>query len=30
WLIVEQDSCKRPPLESAKISFENLKTMGAV
>jgi sugar phosphate isomerase/epimerase len=30
WLIVEQDSCARPPLESVKISFQNLKTMGAV
>lgn len=25
WLIVEQDVCKRPPIESVKISFENLK-----
>jgi sugar phosphate isomerase/epimerase len=25
WLPVEQDVCRRPPLESAKISFENLK-----
>lgn len=30
WLIVEQDTCARPPLESVKISFQNLKTMGAV
>jgi len=28
WLIVEQDSCARPPLESVRISFENLKKMG--
>ncbi len=28
WYIVEQDTCQRPPLESAKISFENLKKMG--
>lgn len=25
WLIVEQDVCKRPAIESVKISFENLK-----
>ena len=25
WLIVEQDHCKRPPLESAKISIETLR-----
>jgi sugar phosphate isomerase/epimerase len=25
WLIVEQDECKRSPLESAKISLENLR-----
>lgn len=25
WLIVEQDKCKRDPLESVKISFDNLK-----
>ena len=24
WVIYEQDVCKRPPLESARISFENL------
>lgn len=29
WLIVEQDSCARPPIESVRISFENLKKMGA-
>ena len=28
WLIVEQDSCKRPPLESVKISYDNLKAKG--
>jgi len=28
WLIVEQDSCARPPIESVRISFENLKKMG--
>lgn len=28
WLIVEQDECKRPPLESAQISLRNLKSMG--
>ena len=28
WYIVEQDTCKRPSLESARISFENLKKMG--
>ncbi|MCC6485723.1 MAG: sugar phosphate isomerase/epimerase [Armatimonadetes bacterium] len=28
WMIVEQDSCKRPPLESVKISLDNLKKMG--
>jgi sugar phosphate isomerase/epimerase len=27
WYIVEQDRCQRPPMESAKISFENLKKM---
>lgn len=25
WLIVEQDVCRRPPLESIEISFKNLK-----
>jgi len=30
WLIVEQDTCPGPPLESARISIENLKKMGAV
>ena len=28
WLIVEQDVCKRPPLESVKISYDNLKARG--
>ena len=29
WLVVEQDRCKRPPLESIKISFDNLKALNA-
>lgn len=28
WLIVEQDVCKRPPLESVKLSYDNLKAKG--
>lgn len=28
WVIVEQDTCKRPALESAKISIDNLKKAG--
>jgi sugar phosphate isomerase/epimerase len=28
WYIVEQDRCQRPTLESAKISFQNLRRMG--
>lgn len=28
WYIVEQDICKRPPLESVKISINNLRQMG--
>jgi len=28
WGIVEQDRCQRPPLESARLSLENLKKMG--
>lgn len=28
WTIVEQDRCKRPPLESARLSLENLRAMG--
>jgi sugar phosphate isomerase/epimerase len=30
WGIVEQDLCKRPPLESAKLSIENLKDMNVL
>jgi len=30
WYIVEQDTCERPPLDSARISFENLKARGKV
>jgi sugar phosphate isomerase/epimerase len=30
WFVVEQDKCKRPALESAKISIDNLKKMGVV
>ena len=30
WYVVEQDSCQRPSLESAKISIENLKKWGKV
>ena len=28
WLIVEQDVCKRPPLEAVTISFNNLRARG--
>lgn len=28
-LIVEQDTCKRPPLESIRMSFDHLKKLGA-
>ena len=28
WYIVEQDICQRHPLESLKLSFDNLKAMG--
>lgn len=28
WYIVEQDKCERPPLESARISLENLRRWG--
>jgi sugar phosphate isomerase/epimerase len=28
WIIVEQDVCRRPPLESVRLSLENLKKMG--
>lgn len=27
WIIVEQDTCKRPALESAKMSFDKLKSL---
>ena len=30
WFIVEQDTCKRPPLESAAISIGNLRRAGLV
>ncbi|MBA4492785.1 sugar phosphate isomerase/epimerase family protein [Paenactinomyces guangxiensis] len=30
WLIVEQDECQRPPLESVRISMENLRKKGYV
>ena len=30
WYIVEQDECSRPSLESARMSFENLKARGRV
>jgi len=28
WYIVEQDICQRPPIESLRISFDNLRAMG--
>jgi sugar phosphate isomerase/epimerase len=28
WLIVEQDACERPSLESARVSLENMKRLG--
>ena len=28
WYIVEQDTCARPTLESAKMSFDSLKKWG--
>ena len=28
WYVVEQDSCQRPPLESIRISLDNLKKIG--
>jgi len=28
WLVVEQDSCRRDPMESIKISYDNLKARG--
>jgi sugar phosphate isomerase/epimerase len=30
WYIVEQDTCPGPPIESARLSFENLKKWGKV
>jgi sugar phosphate isomerase/epimerase len=30
WYVVEQDRCQRPSLESARLSFENLKGMGKI
>ncbi|RUT35748.1 sugar phosphate isomerase/epimerase [Paenibacillus zeisoli] len=30
WLVVEQDQSRRDPLESLKISYSNLKTMGLI
>ncbi|HOX37623.1 MAG TPA: sugar phosphate isomerase/epimerase [Candidatus Brocadiia bacterium] len=30
WYIVEQDTCKGPPLESAKISIDNLRKRGMI
>jgi len=30
WYLVEQDVCKRPSMESARVSFENLKARGIV
>ncbi|MFQ3549392.1 MAG: sugar phosphate isomerase/epimerase [Armatimonadota bacterium] len=30
YFIVEQDSCSKPPIESVKISYNNLKNMGFV
>lgn len=27
WYMVEQDVCRHPPIESLKISFNNLKTV---
>jgi len=28
WYVVEQDRCKKPPLESVRLSLENLRAMG--
>ncbi|MBM3215992.1 sugar phosphate isomerase/epimerase [Candidatus Poribacteria bacterium] len=28
WYLVEQDTCKRPPIESARLSCDNLRKMG--
>jgi sugar phosphate isomerase/epimerase len=30
WLVVEQDSCRRPVFESIAISYRNLQKMGAI
>jgi sugar phosphate isomerase/epimerase len=30
WIVVEQDRCKRPALESVKISYDNIKAMGLI
>lgn len=30
WIVVEQDECRIPCLESVKISFDNLKKMGLI
>lgn len=30
WMIVEQDKCRRPALESVTISYQNLKKMGMI
>lgn len=30
WGIVEQDVCQRPPLESVKLSIDNLRKMGVI
>jgi len=30
WYVVEQDKCQRPPLESARISLDNLRKWGKV
>jgi sugar phosphate isomerase/epimerase len=30
WYIVEQDACRRPSIESARLSYENLKKMGKI
>ncbi|MFQ3633253.1 sugar phosphate isomerase/epimerase family protein [Roseiflexus sp.] len=29
WFVVEQDICQRPPLESVRMSYEYLKSLGA-
>jgi sugar phosphate isomerase/epimerase len=30
WYVVEQDRCRRPTLESARLSFENLFRMNNI